>query len=340
MLFDPDGTGGVVIDDQGSPNDLHGITVWDNLNETGAVLSYVSHVAYLESSGARSPRARTTRSRTSTGSSPSNSPRSILPAGEQIVIELTVVLEDVPANAIGTQFVNTAKWDFGRLIDDEFYEPLPGEWGISAPLTIAAPNLVVDKTGPATMNLGETGQFTIDVLNSGLSDAWNVTLVDRLPNGPTGGMCDTTPAISSVTLAGTPLTQGTHYTLAYTPGPPICELTLTLLDAAGPIGPNEHLIVSYQAELDADTQNGASLTNVAGATEWFNGDSTHPRPRALHARRDQRHGRHRSITRTRTRSRWRSRATSSRRPLRTSPPARTRPRPRRRVTRCATRCAW
>ena len=51
----------------------------------------------------------------------------------------------MPANAIGTQFVNTAKWDFGRLIDGVFYEPLPGEWGITPPLTIAAPELVVDK---------------------------------------------------------------------------------------------------------------------------------------------------------------------------------------------------
>ena len=44
----------------------------------------------------------------------------------------------------------------------------------------------------------------------------------------------------------------------------------------GRSGPNEHLIVTYQTELDADTQNGATLTNVAGATEWFNGDSSNP----------------------------------------------------------------
>ena len=52
-------------------------------------------------------------------------------------------------------------------------------------MTIGAPSLVVDKTGPVTMNMGETGQFTIDVVNTGIFDAWNVTLVDRLPNDPT-----------------------------------------------------------------------------------------------------------------------------------------------------------
>ena len=39
----------------------------------------------------------------------------VIPAGEQVVIELTVVLDDSPTNVGGTQFVNTAKWDFGRL---------------------------------------------------------------------------------------------------------------------------------------------------------------------------------------------------------------------------------
>jgi uncharacterized repeat protein (TIGR01451 family) len=271
VLFDPSGDGtGVIIDNQGSPNVLHGITVTDDLNATGADLTYVSHTAYMESNGAPVTHAFTNVGGLLTW----EFAPLILPAGEQIVIELTVVLDDVPANALGTQFINTAKWDFGRLIDDQFFEPLPGEWGISPPLTIAAPNLVVDKTGPATMNLGETGQFTIDVLNAGLSDAWDITLLDRIPNGPTAGMCDTPPVISSVTLGGSPLTEGTHYSLNYATGPPSCELTLTLLDAAGPIQPNEHLIVSYQLELDANTQNGATLTNVAGATEWFNGDST------------------------------------------------------------------
>jgi uncharacterized repeat protein (TIGR01451 family) len=271
VLFDPDGSGGgVIIDNQGSPNVLHGITVTDNLNETGAMLTYVSHTARLESTGAPVAHGFTNVGGLLTW----EFAPLILPAGEQIIIELTVVLQDVPANDIGTTFVNTAKWDFGRLIDGQFFEPLPGEWGISPPLTIAAPSLIVDKNGPATMNLGEAGQFTIDAVNAGLSDAWDVTLIDRLPNGPNGGMCDAAPVISSVTLAGAPLTQGTHYSLDYSTGPSGCGFTLTLLDAAGPIGPNEHLVITYQAELDANTQNGTTLTNVAGATEWFNGDST------------------------------------------------------------------
>ena len=78
-----------------------------------------------------------------------------------------------------------------------FYEPLPGEWGVTPPMTIAAPVLVVTKSGPATMNLGQWGDFAIDVQNTGLSDAWNATIRDLLPDGATGGMCDLTPEILS-----------------------------------------------------------------------------------------------------------------------------------------------
>ncbi len=147
VLFDP--ATGTVINNFGSPNDLHSIRLTDNLNETGADLTYVSHVAYWESSGA--PVAHTF---SNIGGLLTFENFPIVPAGEQIIIELTVVLDASPANVVGTQFINTGKWEFGRLIDGVFYNPLPGEWGITPPLTIAAPELVFTKTGPATLNLG------------------------------------------------------------------------------------------------------------------------------------------------------------------------------------------
>jgi uncharacterized repeat protein (TIGR01451 family) len=266
VLFAP--ATNIVIDYSGSADDLHGVVITDDLNATGAVLSYVSHVAYWEGSGAPVP-----HDFSNVGGLLRFDGFPVIPAGEQIIIELTVVLEDTPANALGTQFVNTAKWEFGRLIDGVFYQPLPGEWGISPPLTIAAPNLVLEKSGPDTLNLGESGEFTLEVANTGLSDAWNVTLLDRLPDGPSGGMCELVPEVVSVSLGGSTLAAGSDYSLEYA-GPPTCEFRLTLLDAAGPLRPGERLVVTYRTKLDADTANGATLTNVAGATQWFNGNST------------------------------------------------------------------
>src|SRR3989441_1412321 len=152
-------------------------------------------------------------------------------------------------------------------------------------MTIAAPVLVVTKSGPATMNLGQWGTFTLDVHNTGLSPAWDVALRDLFPDGPTGGMCDLTPQILSARVFAAdgvtpvpgkgPLVAGTDYSLSYT-GPPTCRLDLTMMTPAASIGPNERLIVTYRTQLDANTQDGVALTNVAGAIQWFNDDDSNP----------------------------------------------------------------
>jgi uncharacterized repeat protein (TIGR01451 family) len=276
VLFDP--LSGTVINNQGSPNDLHSVIVTDDLNATGAVLSYVSHTAYWKTGGTPVP-----HSFSNVGGVLTFSNFPIIPAGQQIVIELTVVLKNDPANAPGTQFFNTAKWQFGRLINGIFYQPLPGEDGITPPMTIVAPNLVLTKTGPATMSVGQSGQFGLNVQNTGSGDAWNVKLVDRLPRSATGSMCSSTPQILNAQVfqadgvtpvAGKgPLVPGTDFSISYI-GAPTCELTLTVLTAAGTIGPNQRLIITYQTQLDANSQNGAQLTNVAGAVQWFDGDNS------------------------------------------------------------------
>jgi uncharacterized repeat protein (TIGR01451 family) len=156
---------------------------------------------------------------------------------------------------------------------------------VSSPIVSSTtePSLVVQKSGPATMNLGQWGKFGIDAQNTGLFDAWDVTLRDVLPHGATGGMCDLTPEILSAQVfsadgvtpvAGKgPLNRGSDYTLNYIAGPN-CQLDITMLTAAGRIGSNERLIVRYRTQLDANTQNGVMLTNVAGAIQWFNDSSS------------------------------------------------------------------
>jgi uncharacterized repeat protein (TIGR01451 family) len=143
------------------------------------------------------------------------------------------------------------------------------------------PGLTLTKSGPATMNQAEWGVFGLDVPNESQADAHNVTILDRLPNGPTGGMCDTTPEVLSAqvfasdgTPVSGPLVQGTDYSFAYDAG--TCELTLRTLTAAAVISPSERLVIAYRTRLDSDTQDGITLTNVAGATEWFDDADTNP----------------------------------------------------------------
>ena len=147
------------------------------------------------------------------------------------------------------------------------------------------PVLTMDKSGPATMNPNEPGDFSLSVQNLGVADAFNVTLLDRLPDSPTGGMCDATPQILSARvfaadgvtpIAGKgPLVQGTDYSLAYNGA--ACELTFRTLSAASVIGiGGQRLIVTYRTQLDTPFQYGGALTNVAGATQWFNDADTNP----------------------------------------------------------------
>ncbi len=150
----------------------------------------------------------------------------------------------------------------------------------------STPNLTLTKSGPATMSLGQLGQFGLNVQNTGVSDAWNATILDRLPKAsPTGGMCSFTPQILSAQVFQAngvtpvpgkgPLVPGTDFSINYN-GAPTCELTLTMLTAAATISQNQRLIINYQTQLDANSQNGATLTNVAGAIQWFDGDPSNP----------------------------------------------------------------
>src|SRR5262249_29984061 len=63
------------------------------------------------------------------------------------------------------------------------------------------------------------------------------------------------------------------YSLNYSAAPN-CQFDVKMLPAGGRIGRNERLIVRYRTQLDATTQNGVTLTNVAGAIQWFNADSS------------------------------------------------------------------
>jgi len=150
----------------------------------------------------------------------------------------------------------------------------------------STPNLTLTKTGPATMSVGQLGQFGLNVQNTGVSDAWNATILDRLPKAsPTGGMCSFTPQILNAQVFQAngvtpvpgkgPLVPGTDFSINYN-GAPTCELTLTMLTAAATISQSQRLIINYQTQLDANSQNSATLTNVAGAVQWFDGDSTNP----------------------------------------------------------------
>ncbi len=206
-----------------------------------------------------------------------------IPAGEQIVLEFTVVLEDTATNASGLAFINTA-WYFFNWFDDDDSSVRPGNPGSTAPMTIVGPDtLTLEKSGPATVSIGAPGTFVLDIQNTGTGRAWNLTLNDLLPNTPTGGTCDTAPSgitaqvfeADGTTPVSAPLVNGVDFSVAFT-GDPICELGVTALSTAAAIDANERFIVTYTASLDVGSSNSVALTNIAGATGWFSNDGSDP----------------------------------------------------------------
>lgn len=208
------------------------------------------------------------------------------PPGEGCTDRVTIVASPVPTtfNVDGVDYTLAMSFlDNGSPVDEFITregDTVNGS-GLVGDFTLP-PGLTVTKTGPATMLLGEWGDFVIGVQNASEADAYDVTLVDRLPDGPTGGMCDTTPEVLSARVFAAdgvtpvpgkgPLAQGSDYSLAYDSA--TCELTFNTLTAASVIGVDERLMIAYRTQLDADTQDGSTLTNVAGATEWFNQDGS------------------------------------------------------------------
>ena len=208
------------------------------------------------------------------------------PPGDGCTDRVTIVASAVPTtfNVDGVDYTLEMSFlDNGSPVDEFITEEgdTVNSSGLVGEFTLP-PGLTVTKTGPATMRLAEWGDFVIGVQNESESDAYNATLVDRLPDGPTGGMCDTTPEILSARVFAAdgitpvpgkgPLVQGTDYSLAYNGA--ACELTFNTLTAPSVIGVGERLMIAYRTQLDADSQDGVTLTNVAGAIEWYNADAS------------------------------------------------------------------
>ena len=306
VLYDP--ATGTVLDGSGTAVAIGNVILTDDLNALGVDVSLLGTPTVTWVTGSNSGPVAHTFNNAAGILTFDLTPAGTVPAFHQIEIEMTLQLNDNPGvNIIGTPFFNTASWTFSRsiLLDPDgdgieepvFFDPLPGENGVSEVLTIGAPELTVTKTSPdVALNIGVPGSFTIDVQNTGNTDAWSPTIVDVLPDvsfpDPSGpdlvaGMCDAIPSNIDVglyqadgtTVVGGPLILGDDYTLTFdnsTTPPDDCTLTIEV-DSTGSssvvIAPGQRLIISYNAQLDGDTDaDGEDLTNVAAATLWYTAD--------------------------------------------------------------------
>ena len=279
----------ITIPQTAQPTNMYDVHVTDNLASTGASLTYVGATAHL-ASGAKSW-STLTNSGTATDLNLSDTTSAGLdiPANDQLVVDITVELNnDTTINTPGKQFYNSANYTYDSVNGDTTTVKNGAPGATSTPITIVAPTLIMQKSGPATMRYGVPDAFKLDIQNTGASTAWDVTVKDDLPNPSPGGMCDTAPTITSVQILDSSNNvvstlvagAGNDYTLNFvtgttnSTGAPTCTLTFTGLSQNAAIEAGQHLVINYQTSLDADNPPNLSLTNVAGATQWFSQDTS------------------------------------------------------------------
>uniref|UniRef100_C6DZ14 Conserved repeat domain protein n=1 Tax=Geobacter sp. (strain M21) TaxID=443144 RepID=C6DZ14_GEOSM len=281
------------------------VVIPDDLTATGAALSYVSNAAYLvnPATGTKTPlNGGAPLTLGASGTWLTNHPGVLsdatkhlvfsyeynpalasLPAGYNLVIDVTVVLDNTPSvNLAGTQFSNTAKMWFNKPINTTSMVDLQAWPGTTPPMTVVEPDLTLTKTGSAsTVNLDSQVGYTLNVQNTGGSDVWNATIADHIPAGmstvsPAGTVTARVFASDGVTPVSAPLVNNTDFALTWSGGSGAPgQLTLTLLDTVK-IAPTQRLIVTYQAQVDSTgVASGTALTNIAGVTRWFSAKSSY-----------------------------------------------------------------
>ncbi len=208
------------------------------------------------------------------------------PPGEGCTDRVQIVASPAPTtfNVDGVDYTLEMSFlDNGSAVDEFITNEgnIVNSTGLVGQFTLP-PGLTATKTGPAMMHIGEWGTFTIAIQNASEADAHNTTILDVLPDDATGGMCDTTPEILSArvfesdgvtTVPGKgPLSLGSDYSLSWNGF--ACQLVFNTLSTASVIGVDERLVIDYRTQLDTDTQDGAALTNVAGAIAWETEDGS------------------------------------------------------------------
>ena len=268
----------ITVPEVALPIALHDVRIIDDLTASAADLNFVS-VTKLIGSQPWSP----VNSGTQTNLLIEDTAQGIdIPAGEQIVISVTVQVADSVTNVSGLTFSNTASYTYNQIPNDNASQ-LSGVADTTANMTIVGPdNLILSKSGPAQMQIDIAETFTLDIQNTGTSPAWDITITDKLPsNAPAvGGMCDIAPSITSaqifqadgVTPVSLPLVQGIDYSTSFS-AEPVCDFVITMQSAAAALAENNRLIITYETKLDVDSADNLSLTNIAATTEWFSTDT-------------------------------------------------------------------
>ncbi len=168
----------------------------------------------------------------------------------------TVTVQNVPVVAEGLKTGNHWKMTgintFGQEYSDRDI----------ATLEYVEPRLSLDKNTisvPSPLVAGSTVGYRVTIGNSGLGSAEDVLVTDTLPVGMRG----TPPAITAITLNGSPLIAGVDYTTSYAAGTGVWLIDLHDGAIDTPIPAAGQLVIEYDSVVDTGIGAGRTLTDLA-----------------------------------------------------------------------------
>ena len=143
----------------------------------------------------------------------------------------------------------------------------------TATITVDQPQVRVALDGPAMLDLGIAGDFTLRAINAGDAPAEQPILTVRVPEEVRD--TDPTTLAFEVSVAGDrsiTFTEDTDYTIAWddTDG----DLLVTFISSEGYIGADETISVDFQTTLNNDAENMINLAYTATALGYFGQDVT------------------------------------------------------------------
>jgi fimbrial isopeptide formation D2 family protein/uncharacterized repeat protein (TIGR01451 family) len=124
-------------------------------------------------------------------------------ANDQIIVELTALLLDDPANASGDVLTNTSRLDFIDGNGD------PATTDDTADVTVVEPELDIDKTVvPLTADAGDVVTYTVTSTNTGTAPAYDIIIDDDIADAGLSALPTGTLTIRILDGGGADVTPG------------------------------------------------------------------------------------------------------------------------------------
>jgi fimbrial isopeptide formation D2 family protein/uncharacterized repeat protein (TIGR01451 family) len=242
---------------------LHDVRILDNLGTVSANLTLVS-ISKVSGSQAWTP--------VNTGTSADlvieDTTNGIeIPANEQIVVSVTVRMNNVGSNVAGLAFSNTASYTYNQ-IDGNAATRMSGASNTTAVMTVVEPSVTVTKSvNPATPpKAGDILTYTVNLTaasGANFSDAFDAGLVDTLSLGlayqaGTATVNGTGNTIADPASNGDGITTPQTLTWTWDPNPAVSTADIDIVEGTT-------VTVTYQVRVLDTVSAGQTLTNSVTA---------------------------------------------------------------------------